>query len=969
MLALTGLAAECAAQLDESLLLSPAGAAALLEHLTLSFDAPPAVKLKRATAELQDCRRGTGTVAAFLVKFRTAVAHCATAGAPLPDSFMGGLLLSHFGLSHEQQVLVQVTASASAADPSSPSMSELAAALDRLHGHVAPPPLSPAVETITLTASEHAALLTAGLDRSRSGPLVCWHCHKEGHVRFHCPERIPRDPATRPATPPLSHPAAAGDALPRPTMVVSTVATGADAPRSPGAPRLESGGAAVLSAVGCPVGVAIVDSGATATVAGADWMHAYLAALPASLRVTARVTPAAVLFRFGDKRTTLAAHRWDIPISLGGVVRRLGAHVVPGDLQLLLSRPALRVARAVLDFEDDSLWLKDLQTTVPLGVDAAGHLTVCLLPPPFRSALSATTRSCARRVPVASPPASGSLSASPSAPGGAPAAGAAVAASATRPPAPSQAAPTAPGRGVMPADGRIGAPLGVTAEPSPAGDSGATAVRPAAAPPGARLRRRDSLAVLMAGPRLLAVLTGLHRTYAHPGADRLLFLLKEAGCADPAIAPTLRRVSAECSACRAARPRPPRAVVTLPRPTLFNDTVAVDLAELSGRGRFLHVIDLGTRLSRCVVVGDKEATTIVRALLSHWICVYGAMRVILSDPGREFHNALLRVMAERFNIHVDVTAGQSAWSNGVCERHNGVIKHMVATLASDYPTASLQELLDHACFAKNSLAVHGCASPFQLTTGSSPRLPSVLSDAMPAMQHGHLPTEADLARTIALLAASRAAFSRAEASQSVRRALNRRAPGDPGRVYAPGAVIRYWEESQSSERRGMHGPATVVSQTGRVVRFRHGGEYKTRNASDVEFFTAPDPAPSPSADTGVVGAALSALRHAVISPDSPAADVAVAAPVPLAAASGDSGDRSSPVSHRAATSAVAFVVDGVAMVGRGAGVPADVLSAGAALVAASDRAASSALDALPLAGVARVETGGEQPFLLASGGG
>lgn len=65
----------------------------------------------------------------------------------------------------------------------------------------------------------------------------------------------------------------------------------------------------------------------------------------------------------------------------------------------------------------------------------------------------------------------------------------------------------------------------------------------------------------------------------------------------------------------------------MPRSSVIKDTVALDLGELTGWGRFLHMIDLGTRLSRCVVVSDKETTTIVRALLSVWICVYEAMRI------------------------------------------------------------------------------------------------------------------------------------------------------------------------------------------------------------------------------------------------------------------------------------------------------------------------------------------------------
>lgn len=290
----------------------------------------------------------------------------------------------------------------------------------------------------------------------------------------------------------------------------------------------------------------------------------------------------------------------------------------------------------------------------------------------------------------------------------------------------------------------------------------------------------------MDGPQLTAVLSGLRRTCAHPGADRLITLLRDEGCRETAMDPTVRQVTAASDSGRSTRFRPPRTVVALPRPTLFIDTLAMDLVEVSKRGIFLHIIDLGTQLSRCVFIPDKEAPTVVRALLSYWICVYSASWVMLSNPGRKFQNALLRMLSERFNIRVEVTAGKSAWSNGVCERHNGVIKLMVVSFSEDYPTETIQELLDHACFAKTSLLVHGCASPLQLATGSQPRLPSFLSDDMPAMQEEHTPTEEDLARTVTMLAASQAAFSRAEAIQSVRRALNRRVPGDPGRAYNPG---------------------------------------------------------------------------------------------------------------------------------------------------------------------------------------
>lgn len=69
----------------------------------------------------------------------------------------------------------------------------------------------------------------------------------------------------------------------------------------------------------------------------------------------------------------------------------------------------------------------------------------------------------------------------------------------------------------------------------------------------------------------------------------------------------------------------------------------------------MHVIDLGRRLSSCVVVSDKEAPTVVRALLSNWIWAYGACLIILSDTRREFRYCLMRLLVELNNIRAEVT--------------------------------------------------------------------------------------------------------------------------------------------------------------------------------------------------------------------------------------------------------------------------------------------------------------------------
>ena len=68
-----------------------------------------------------------------------------------------------------------------------------------------------------------------------------------------------------------------------------------------------------------------------------------------------------------------------------------------------------------------------------------------------------------------------------------------------------------------------------------------------------------------------------------------------------------------------------------------------------------------------------------------WVLSYKALKVvsnyemfkILTDNGGEFNNKELRDMNENLNTEVLATAAESPWSNGICERHNVVIGHMI----------------------------------------------------------------------------------------------------------------------------------------------------------------------------------------------------------------------------------------------------------------------------------------------------
>ena len=85
------------------------------------------------------------------------------------------------------------------------------------------------------------------------------------------------------------------------------------------------------------------------------------------------------------------------------------------------------------------------------------------------------------------------------------------------------------------------------------------------------------------------------------------------------------------------------------------------------------------------------------------------------------------------NIIVRTTPAESPWSNGLNERHNGILEEMVKKTQED-THCSFEMALAWAISAKNTLhSVHGF-SPNQLVFSRNPNLPSFLNDKLPALE-------------------------------------------------------------------------------------------------------------------------------------------------------------------------------------------------------------------------------------------
>jgi hypothetical protein len=143
--------------------------------------------------------------------------------------------------------------------------------------------------------------------------------------------------------------------------------------------------------------------------------------------------------------------------------------------------------------------------------------------------------------------------------------------------------------------------------------------------------------------------------------------------------------------------------------------------------------------------------------------------------------------------------------------------------------------------AKNALQnVHGY-SPYQLVFGRTPNLPSVLTDKAPALEGTTV--SQTVFNNVSALHAARIAFTQAECSERIRRALRRQIrPG--GEIFNTGEKV-YYKRPDGNEWKG---PGTVIGQDGVVVFVRHGGSYVRVHTSRLS--KVPNPGGSAVTTTG-----------------------------------------------------------------------------------------------------------------------
>ena len=184
-----------------------------------------------------------------------------------------------------------------------------------------------------------------------------------------------------------------------------------------------------------------------------------------------------------------------------------------------------------------------------------------------------------------------------------------------------------------------------------------------------------------------------------------------------------------CVACnmrKLKRQRPPLQDMQIPKYPF--EQIAIDTSgpfpeSFNGNRYIINVIDLFSGWPESFATKSKSAETVAQILIEKIIPRHSCPRVIVSDNGTEFCNAIIEQISAFFNIKRIRTSIFHPQGNGKCERFNRVQNDMLAKMVSpsqrDWDT-KLPAILSAYRSAKNETTKY---SPFYILYGRDPILP------------------------------------------------------------------------------------------------------------------------------------------------------------------------------------------------------------------------------------------------------
>ena len=176
----------------------------------------------------------------------------------------------------------------------------------------------------------------------------------------------------------------------------------------------------------------------------------------------------------------------------------------------------------------------------------------------------------------------------------------------------------------------------------------------------------------------------IHQILCHPRKEILLNFFRASSNSDDETLDIVKEVSNSCKVCLKHKRTPSDPKVGMPLACDFNQCVTLDLrGPINVQKHYiLYAIDSFSRLTRGIIIKNKQPETVVKAILDVWVLGKGVgpgvPEKFYFDNGGEFCNSSVIDLAEKYGISMHgITAANSPFSNGLCERNHAVVDTMM----------------------------------------------------------------------------------------------------------------------------------------------------------------------------------------------------------------------------------------------------------------------------------------------------
>ena len=332
------------------------------------------------------------------------------------------------------------------------------------------------------------------------------------------------------------------------------------------------------------------------------------------------------------------------------------------------------------------------------------------------------------------------------------------------------------------------------------------------------------------------VIQKLHLQFGHASAQRLFKLLYHAhnkSLPDGVNLPFIKDAIEKCESCQQHRNKPIRPRFGGWLTDTFNDIVCIDLVELEDVDKdkliIAHLIDVYSGLTFAQVIESKSTQQVVD-FLWNWRAVAGrAPRLLFSDNGGEFCSKLMDDFCSLHNIDHKTTAPHHPFSNGLIERHNGLLKETFKKIIYDQARlhedsrSSPEAILSQAVSTLNALPNDQGYSPYFLAF-TQPSTPFSLNI------HGSQPSQWNDQSYLPQIQARLELQKHAREAVFSDRILKQLHTALKKRVYhkddfVEGEKVYFWRYDQRiGKTGGFSGPATLVGRTGNMRIIEFGGK-------------------------------------------------------------------------------------------------------------------------------------------------